>query len=566
MDPASMTRRSVAVLLFVAGSLYAAAQPPTPPRPQRPGEIVRGPRPAADPAAEGTGTIRGRVTGSDGRPLRLARLSIVEGTTRKSVGESTDADGRYEFAGVAAGTYAVTARKAGYATMEFGQRRPTDPARRVRVINDQVVEHIDFTLPAAAALSGRVIDENGDPVQAATVSLYTMTFVNGRPRLIASGVARRTDDLGRFRLFNVDPGEYVISAAAATVGTYRLPGYAPMYFPGTPSVTDAQVLTVKTGEDLFGLDLRLAPGRAAKVSGVALDAAGQPFEGLLVLDTSQHSNVIAAPAAHARPRPDGQFEFVNVPAGDYVLQAFVRGRNGAEFATRFVSIGDGDATGLTVRTAFGSTVTGRITLEGARPRIMPRDFQFNFVTTNEDLAPEPGMYRARINDDWTFEYEGLFGPLLIRPTGRPEWLLRSVRVNGIDVTDTVLAFGRPADSLSEVEVVLTSRGAEVSGAVTDARGPALNSYTVIVFSTDRERWMRHSRFVKAAASEPDGTFSVRGLPTGEYFVAAIDRVRMSDGSGEWQDPAFLEALAPAAERAALIEGQTTAAFPKLVVR
>lgn len=563
-----MTRRWLVALVLIAGTSYAAGQPPPPPpsRPQRPGEIVRPSRPAAQPGTEGAAIVRGRVTASDGRPLRLARVAITEGTTRRSVAETTDADGRYEFGGVLAGTYSVTARKAGFASMEFGQRRPSDPGTRIRVADAETVERIDVVLPAASAMNGRVVDENGDPVEGATVSIYTMTIVGGRRRLVAGGASRRTDDLGRFRLYNVDPGEYVIAAAAATTGTHRLPGYAPVYFPGTSSFADAQVVALKPGEDLFGLDLRLAPGRAAKVSGLVLDSAGQPLEGALLLDTSRRSGMLAAPASRARPQANGRFEFLNIAPGDYVLQALGRGRNGIEFATRFLVVGDDDITGLNLQASTGSVVTGHITLEGGRSRISPGDFQFNFVTANEDLSPDPGTYRARINNDWTFEYDGLFGTLLIRPAGRPEWLLRSIRVNGVDITDTPLPFGRQDDSLSDVEVVLTNRGADLAGAALDARGQAANAYTVIVFPVDRGRWTRHSRFVRAARAEPDGTFSVRGMPTGDYFVAAIDRVQMADGSGEWQDPAFLESLAPLATRVALVEGQTSSAAPKLVLR
>src|SRR5687768_47084 len=252
-----MTRRCIVVLALVAGSASALGQPP-PPRPQRPGEVMRPmPRPAAQPGTEATAIVRGRVTAADGSPLRLARIAMVEATTRRSIGEATDADGRYEFREVPAGTYTVTARKAGFATMEFGQRRPADPGKRIRVADAETVERIDLTLPAAAAVAGRVIDENGDPVEGAAVSIYTMTFVHGRKRLVASGAERRTDDLGRFRLFNINPGEYVISAAAATTGQQRMPGYAAAYYPGAHSLADAEVVAVKTGDDLSALELRL---------------------------------------------------------------------------------------------------------------------------------------------------------------------------------------------------------------------------------------------------------------------------------------------------------------------
>jgi hypothetical protein len=344
-----------------------------------------------------------------------------------------------------------------------------------------------------------------------------------------------------------------------------------MFFPGTPSVADAQMIAVAAGEDLTSMEIRLTPGRAITVSGVALDASGQLFQRPLLLSTSQRSGVPATPAVHVMPQPDGRFAFLNVAPGDYVLQAFTRGTNGAEFATQFVGVGDGDVTGLTVRTATGSTVSGHIRLEAVQSRAAPQDVQFNFVETDADLSPEGGTFRAKINDDWTFEYEGLFGPLLIRPIGRPGFLLKSVSVNGADVTDAVLPFGRRNQSLSDVEVVLTSRGAEASGSVADARAQPALACTVIVFPADRERWQPHSRFVKAARCDPDGTFTVRGLPTAEYLVAAVDRLQGSFASdstrsGEWQDPAFLAALAPHAVRATLTEGQTVTLSLKLLIR
>src|SRR5205823_2901726 len=214
------------------------------------------------------------------------------------------------------------------------------------------------------------------------------------------------------------------------------------------------------------------------------------------------------------------------------------------FASRFVSVSGADIPGLTLRTSVGSTVRGSITFEGAPQPASVQDVRLNFVLTDLDFGPAPGTYRAKISDDWTFEYVGLIGPLLIRPVAGPSWLVKAVRSGGLDITDTPTTFGRQDQSLSDVEVVLTARGAEATGAVADARGQSVAACTVIAFPVDRDRRQRYSRFLKTSQCEADGTFSVAGLPTAEYFLVAADRLERSEGSGEWEDPSMLESLVP----------------------
>jgi hypothetical protein len=144
--------------------------------------------------------------------------------------------------------------------------------------------------------------------------------------------------------------------------------------------------------------------------------------------------------------------------------------------------------------------------------------------------------------------------------------VKSIRVNGIDVTDTQLLFGRKDQSLDDVEVAVTDRGAQVSGSVIDARGHRVNDYTMIVYAIDRARWFRNSRFMKFGRADTDGTANVRGLPPGEYLVVAVDWMQGTEGYGEWQDAAFLESLVPKATRVTLGEAQNLTTPLRLIVR
>jgi hypothetical protein len=269
------------------------------------------------------------------------------------------------------------------------------------------------------------------------------------------------------------------------------------------------------------------------VTGRAVDAAGNPIQGGLGLLPSRRSASVADISVGARIDRDGTFEFPNVLPGEYVLQAWKSRKNSStegEFASQFVAVNDSNVTGLVVRMSTGSTISGRLTLEGAWP-ITPAEIDLSQIPVDADLSPLLGNppASADIKTDWTFEMAGISGPRrLTLMRAPPGWTLKRVLMDGIDVTDMSIPFGRQDQSIKDVEVVLTDRGGEVSGSLTDSRGRLLTDYTVVVFATDRERWFLESRFLKQSRPGKDGIFEVRGLPGGDYFVAAVDQLQMDE--------------------------------------
>src|SRR5262249_46750753 len=182
-------------------------------------------------------------------------------------------------------------------------------------------DRITLGLTRWRALAGRIFDELGDPLQGASVSVMQVKYEAGRRRLVPAAAAIRvTDDFGRYRLFDLPPGRYIVSAAVGSVSSDDVPGYARGYYPGTPNAGEAQYVSVGSTQAPAGVDFSLSRVRTARVAGRATTSSGTPINGGLNLLSSRSSAV--GVSFGARIKPDGSFEFPNVPPGAYVIQAY----------------------------------------------------------------------------------------------------------------------------------------------------------------------------------------------------------------------------------------------------
>ena len=574
--------KSSALAFIVAAAAAVVLSGDQQQQPQQPGQVApRGapPERGRGTAAPATGTIRGRVFSGVGHPAVRASVRIAgrSGSTQTVV---TDAEGRYEATELKADRYRVTASKAGYLSLDYGQRRPLERGIELRLTDGQVLQDIDVTLPSGGAIEGRVSDENGDPLENVGLSLLQSRYRDGRRGLFpVSGVRpRQTDDTGHFRLFDVPPGDYLIVAVPPLSNRRFLParnqvGYAPTYYPGTAMPAEAQSVNVGLSQTSGGIDFALAVAAPAKISGAAFDSNNRPLNdrGLMLLATSDRWGGLSV--AMRAGVVNGRFEFTNVAPGDYVLQAIGPRpgdqRGEGEFGATRVAVNGHDIDDLVLQTSTGSRAAGRVRLDEGTTRVNLREVVLVFAPVDLEQAPsnESFLHRWRPENDGTFVMTGLNGPRRLRLlSAPPSWIIKSATADGVDVTDDVIAFGRPQESIANLDIVLTARTSTVAGAVVDTRGREVLDYTALAFSTDPKRWYPESRFVKFARPTTDGTFLISGLPGGEYYVAAVDWMQGDELSGEWQSPEFLEAVARDATKMTLADDDQAAAKLTLIVR
>jgi hypothetical protein len=208
------------------------------------------------------------------------------------------------------------------------------------------------------------------------------------------------------------------------------------------------------------------------------------------------------------------------------------------------------------------TVTGHVSFDdpGGAQSVNASSMRIAVQALNQDdFALGVGLSNgppSPLTEGFIFEVKTVPGRIGLRPVilsapASNAWQLKSVRVNGTDVTDTGLEVG--SQGASGIEIEMTNRVQQLSGTVTDANGAAVKDYMVALFSQDRTRWkVPMNRYVALTRPGDDGGFKVATLPAGEYYAVALDRIAPED----WQDPESLEALTRLATAFALTPGDT----------
>ncbi|HWI19863.1 MAG TPA: carboxypeptidase-like regulatory domain-containing protein, partial [Vicinamibacterales bacterium] len=347
-----------------------------PARPLRPGE--------APP--KGTAVMKGQVLSSSGAPVRRAQVRAMSMEGRGGGVTNTDAEGRYELRELMAGRYTITANKGGYVMGQYGQRRPGEPGTPIELSDGQTAEKVNFVLSRGSVISGRIVDDGGEPVSGTNVQAMRYQFMGGSRRLMpggGEGASDRTDDQGQFRLYGLAPGDYYISANNRTqqfmspgMVNNEADGFAATYYPGTPSISEAQRVTVKAGQEMTGANFALTVARMARIRGRVLTSNGEPLSnGVLMLTPSDPTMGFGGMnMMNAMLAGDGAFQFANVAPGRYMLSVRPNGMPTAssEMAALPVVVSNDDIDNLIITTSAGAVARGVIVTEdGSVPTFRP---------------------------------------------------------------------------------------------------------------------------------------------------------------------------------------------------
>ncbi len=525
---------------------------------------------------------------------------------------TTDEAGAFAFSNLPGGAYVLFADKSTYQSGRY-----PDAGQSVRSASRTIpladAQQIDVTIPLyhGGAITGRIVDAHGDPVEEAMVQAIRIPRVGrSQPQFRAVSAS---NDLGEFRLSRLQPGRYLLLVTPRRTPPFTPPGQpvittapepepVPTFYPGVPAFDDAQPIVVDRGGTIETGDMPLVDGIVATVSGTLVDSSGQPVTrgGTVIARVVRTVPLPGAMmgASTSPVRPDGTFQ-LKLAAGEYDLE----GRTAPSPAGRGLPAGSdqagalrlnvaGDVSNVTIQVGRGATISGRIVFDGTTPPPSPPSAPNGPGTPIVMAAPDnDGSCRVtppEIHADWTFTIGNVFGTCAVRAFGNlGRWSVKTVTYEGRDLIDQPMTFG-PGQDLNEVEVVLTDKRTEVTFHVTDEQGTSTRDYVGLLFPMDKRKWTDSTgRYRRVLAPPPDAppaanggsargpasasppgsaavNFSaspvalnaggrgeiVSGVPAGEYYAIAVDDLDQESV----RDPDFLEQLARAAIRIRLTEG------------
>ena len=339
-------------------------------------------------------------------PVARARVVLTkEGGPPTSLTATTDGSGKFTIRNVEPGRYRLSATRDGYVRAEYGQRGPALSGTPITLGARQELKDVRIQMTPTGAIAGRVYDRYGDPVGNATVQALKYTYQDGR-RVLSVVQGARTNDLGEYRLFWMQPGQYIVSAvpnnrldgdmtfefgagsplqisgAAAAIGAtaIRVGGgaasvfgmppsadtnetYLTVYYPGTTDGAAASPIDLRPGASFTGVDLTVVDSRAVRIRGRVISSR-QSDGGSVALIPRGTMTAGGATQRTASVSDQGTFEFRGVAPGSYDLVA-TSGRQFITFSTRQSPGADGQTI---TRNAFILTTPPGGPGELARPQ------------------------------------------------------------------------------------------------------------------------------------------------------------------------------------------------------
>jgi protocatechuate 3,4-dioxygenase beta subunit len=486
-------------------------------------------------------TVSGQVlTAAEGAPLKSSRVVLLQegaGSHPQAFAANTDGDGRFEIKKITPGQYRFIASHTGYVAQQYKAKAVGRGALLTLTPGQEVNDGL-FRLVRAAVVTGRVVDESGEPMaRVGVTALRKLTAEEkedwgpqaGKQEFMASNAAL-TDDRGEYRIFGLKPGEYYVKAAESDMPAFfGMSGeddsmswslraalgnqYAPVFYPGVLQVDQAQPVALGPGDEVEA-DFAMRHVKTVEVAGRVIAADGKPathaYVQMYVPETVSWTDELGASTS-----AKGDFSIKGVPPGSNILSAQESDEDIRRMTRQKLEVGNDNIDSLVIVFGKGTNISGRIVSVSPGVNALDRIRIQLEPTSDTDTA---GFGFAQVKRDGSFEITEIAdGNYALRVYGIDQgWYVKSARLGAEDVLQKGLEAERGPSS-GALEIVLSSGSAQLDGAVTENDKPIAGAEVRV--KPDPETPYNRMRS-KSASTDQNGHFVFATVPPGKYRVTA----------------------------------------------
>lgn len=472
------------------------------------------------------GTISGRVIDSlDNQPIPRAKLTLKSVKAGLPATSITDEKGGFTIHDIDPGSYTLEAVKPGYLSQIYATNSNTP----ITISAGDSAKDFDFKLTPQSVLSGRVLDEEGDPLVDVEVVALRSASVSSQSQRLVKSIAL-TNDMGEFRLANLPSGRYFLLAAesnhafilqeprprnASGKPTLML---VPTYFPSVTIEESASPINLASGQIVSALKIEVKMAKPVRLRGTISSASEIP-QGLSVAIVQKQGSSYTSRAlnAVAKVKPDASFDFDAVVPGSYILLVNFSNERTSWFGRLPVEATNESIDDLKLPLVEGLEIHGIVQLDPAIQEAPP-SFESIYLDFKASSGRAIRGAESKVNSDGTFVIKGI-NPVHshLRLHNLPAGLwLKSIRAGSRDLLDTGFEF--ESGSPGPIVIILGSGLGSISGEVSDSDRVPASGATVTLFP-DPLKSHRQDLY-RITTADHKGQFKIEGIAPGNYKLYA----------------------------------------------
>ncbi len=500
-------------------------------------------------AAQQLASIEGTVINAlTKEPVRKAEVTLE--MSKEALVATTDAAGHFRFANVEAGRHKLTVEKTGFAPGAYrALDADDDEGSLLRVAVGDRFQDIMLRLFPEGAITGRVVDSDGDPMSGTQVLL--LSRLND---MIIHHTS--TNSAGEYRFDNVPPGAYLISA---DVSGWRYPvRHIPVdsqgkvtnlrqtttFYPSALSRSEAQSIKVEGGAEKSGIDIRVQRVPTMTVTGKIEGLSGAVSKYSLVTDTSESATI----------QPNGDFVLTGLPPGDHRLKLMEPGSNELCVVGRAeVTLTDQDVTGIEITPFPPAKVRVRVVLESEPDKPLTRGSVALISLEKPDNNSRFGNHEPR---DGAYFFDGVTPGKYLVDFNNTDGYLKSVQSGGQPLDSLSIDVSEGADL--DLLVTYCRNVASLGGDVAVSQDQSGSPVSVMLLLEGPE--LPYQMNYRWPQLDQSFHFADHHLRPGKYLAFA-----MQDSDADlWYDAQFIEAVKSEAAEVELHEKDHSTVHLKLI--